>query len=517
MSDELPVTAPVPVTVPPAPAPGASCTGLASSSSPHGSPRSFSWVKRDEVAKRRSPGFVQGRGSVKMGNVRRAKFNTLMSRRDSYMTLSRATRSGNDIFAPPTSAGTMQEKVFEDELPFAARKLVDPQQYVFFDTLTGDPRAWYWQGSDGSYEFYDSQGFQPQTGDPLKVATRDVVDGWKKYVESQKSTAPSEQPPRVPKPVDPDTYVFFDTLSGAPRAWYWQGSDGNYLFYDSQGFQPQTGDPLKVATRDVVDAWKRYVERRENAPQLVDHNKYPFFDPVTGAAQVWYWHSDHGAYQFFNAPGFHPQTGDKLLIVTPDAVAKWKQDSRPPTAPIAPPRSTLDEPYNVSWQLRRRTAEFLDLLYRDDTFAASSGNYADQVNYYGKAYSREQVMAELRNFTNRWPLREYKIRQGSLVINCDEQSLTCSAAGLLDFDSRSPTRNQRSWGVATFQYVLKFASATTAPRIIQEAGDVKVRNLEPFSNFTPPPPGTQPPNTGIPPDAAIMLGIVGGILNRVGR
>ena len=115
--------------------------------------------------------------------------------------------------------------------------------------------------------------------------------------------------------------------------------------------------------------------------------------------------------------------------------AKWKQDSRPPTAPIAPPRGTLDETNKISWQLRQRTAEFLDLLYRDDAFAASSGNYADQVSYYGKSCAREQVMTELRNFTNRWPLRQYIIRRGSLVIDCDEQALTCSATGLLDFDS----------------------------------------------------------------------------------
>lgn len=399
-----------------------------------------------------------------------------------------------------------------------------PQQIMdsnptFFDPRTGEPIVWYYRSKDNEIQLFDLMGFQPDTGDELIPITKDVVEEWKNQL--------AKQARRVPHLVDPQKYVFFDPLNGNPRAWYWQRADGGYEFYDSPGFQPQTGDQLKVATRDIVDAWKQYAGSHGNAPQLVDPNVYPFFDPVTGVAQVWYWRGDNGTYEFYNAPGYEPKTGDKLSIVTRDVVETWKRGNQAPGP--------------TGLQLRQRTATFLDELYREisgpngDALTAANDNYADQVNYYGKPYSRDQVIAELQSFDNRWPIRLYQIEQGSLAIDCDEQTLTCNAKGLLDFDSRSPDRNQRSSGVATFEYILKFASVAEAPKIIEEAGDVKVRNLEALSDLTPPLNGTWngcPPNytiqggvckpyqggqNAITPQQQMLQGVIGGVLQHLGR
>ena len=395
-----------------------------------------------------------------------------------------------------------------------------PQQITdsnptFFDPRTGEPIVWYYRSKDNKVEIFDLMGFQPDTGDELLPITKDVVDQWK--------TQFAQRTRHVPKLVDPEKYVFFDPLSGEALSWYWRDSNGSYEFYDSPGFQPQTGDKLLVATRQVVDDWKKGFAKRENAPQLIDPDKYPFFDPVTGAAQVWYWRGNNGAYEFYSAPGFHPQTGDRLLVVTPDVVAKWKQAKSPPTPKSSslPSGMSTSVPQNSGLQLRQRTAEFLDTLYRavsssnNDAFVAFSGDYANQVSYFGKSYSREQVIAELQGFNNRWPIRQYVMRQDTLEIDCNELALTCTATGLLDFDARSPARNQRSWGLASFQYVLKFASSTTEPRIIQEAGEVKARNLEPLPYPGPLAPNMQTPSAGIPPAAAgIIRGLLGGVPYR---
>ena len=44
---------------------------------------------------------------------------------------------------------------------------IDISQYAPFDPLTGAPRAWYWRSHKGDYEFFDSAGFHPHTGEPL--------------------------------------------------------------------------------------------------------------------------------------------------------------------------------------------------------------------------------------------------------------------------------------------------------------------------------------------------------------
>jgi TPR repeat protein len=55
--------------------------------------------------------------------------------------------------------------------------------------------------------------------------------------------------------------------------------------------------------------------------------KYAFFDPITGKPRVWYWRSDKGDYEFYDNPGFHPRTGESLLVVTKEIIAQLKTDS----------------------------------------------------------------------------------------------------------------------------------------------------------------------------------------------
>ena len=201
-------------------------------------------------------------------------------------------------------------------------KRIDPNTFVFFDPLNGEPRAWYWKASDGTYEFYDGPGFQPQTGDALKIATRDIVDAW------THPSAPTT--PRVPNRIDPNTFVFFDPLNGEPRAWYWKTTDGNYEFYDGPGFQPQTGDKLAIVTREVVNAWKDQQKTPTTPPRVPNRVQVVpdtvFFDPVTGNPRLWYWQNDKGEYEFFDGPGFHPQNGQPLQSFSKDMLNQYQQE-----------------------------------------------------------------------------------------------------------------------------------------------------------------------------------------------
>lgn len=322
--------------------------------------------------------------------------------------------------------------------------------------------------------------------------------------------------------------MFFDPVNGSPRAWYWRKSDGTYQFYDAPGFQPQTGDQLKVVSRDVVDDWEKRIAPA-HVPQRVDPTNYPFFNLATGAAQVWYWRAKDGKYHFYDAPGFEPETGEKLSLVTPDVASEWKASLEPPprsqapssAPPVNPPSASSS---NVDIELRQKTAIFLVNLYagvsgpNNDVLEQVSQNYAGQVKYFGKPYTREQVLVELQRFYERWPMRSYRMQPSSLVINCDQSAMTCAASGLLDFDCRSPERSQRSSGVASFAYVLKYSSPQESPVIVEESGEVKARHIEPFV-FASPTPTTQPVVPGqLPQDQQMILrAIVGGMLSHVGH
>jgi hypothetical protein len=177
---------------------------------------------------------------------------------------------------------------------------------------------------------------------------------------------------------------------------------------------------------------------------------------------------------------------------------------------------------NLDFELRRKTAIFLVNLYasasgsNNDVLQEASRNYADRLPYFGKPYTRAQVLAELQRFDERWPIRSYRMQPSTLVVDCDESAMTCSASGLLDFDCRSPERGQRSWGRATFAYVLKYASPEARPAIVEESGEAKTRNLEPFA-FAAPMPLPQPVVPGqLPRDQEVILrAILGAMLSRM--
>jgi hypothetical protein len=122
-------------------------------------------------------------------------------------------------------------------------KRIDVAEPTFFDLRSGEPVIWYAKSRNGSVELFSLMGFHPDTGEELLPVTKEVVASWK----DQKA-----KPKRAPQKIDPKSFVFFDQISGEPRAWYWRGPDGQYEFYDGPGFHPGTGDPLSVLTKDLV-------------------------------------------------------------------------------------------------------------------------------------------------------------------------------------------------------------------------------------------------------------------------
>ena len=110
--------------------------------------------------------------------------------------------------------------------------------------------------------------------------------------------------------------------------------------------------------------------------------------------------------------------------------------------------------------------------------------YADQVSYFNKDLSRDQVIEREAKFLARWPIRVYKPKNGQIFVSCDASALICSASGVLEFDARSLARNQRSVGEATFRYRLQFsAQGEYPPKVILEHGTVLNRNVQPLSGI----------------------------------
>ena len=247
----------------------------------------------------------------------------------------------------------------------AARKAPDriypDANYSFFDPISGEPRVWYLRTASGEFEFYDRSGFSPVTGQPFSIISRDVIADWKKYVENNppkkcfiitKETVLYRDHPGIdpvtgrlcrtftpellerlrlyekgnrPKIIQTKDPTFFDLGTGEPIVWYYKTKSGAIELFDLMGFNPESGEELLPVSKEIVDLWKA---QHHETPQLVDLTKYPPFDPVTGEPRVWYWRSDKGDYEFYNNPGFQPRTGESLLLITKEVIAKINEDTK---------------------------------------------------------------------------------------------------------------------------------------------------------------------------------------------
>ena len=66
-------------------------------------------------------------------------------------------------------------------------------------------------------------------------------------------------------------------------------------------------------------------EARQEPQRILD--PVEFFDKTTGKVKVWYWRAESG-YEFYDAPGFHPRTGQALTGVTLDVITEWQQSQK---------------------------------------------------------------------------------------------------------------------------------------------------------------------------------------------
>lgn len=237
--------------------------------------------------------------------------------------------------------------------------------HTFFDPVTGVASVWYRRSESGDYEFYDRSGFNPQTGEPLLAINREVIADWMKreaeqaatkcYVITRDTVRYGNQPGidpvtgrqcrplsaellerlreyekgNRPKRIETARPEFFDQRNGEPIVWYQTRKGGEIEIFDLMGFHPETGEELQPVTGKVVDNWKeqqaqkqkRQAEAVRRAPQKIDDPlSYVFFDQVSGEPRGWYWRSHKDDYEFYDAPGFHPRTGDPLVVVTRELI-----------------------------------------------------------------------------------------------------------------------------------------------------------------------------------------------------
>lgn len=151
-----------------------------------------------------------------------------------------------------------------------------------------------------------------------------------------------------------------------------------------------------------------------------------------------------------------------LLVVQGAATAALAQGSVPAdTASARQSRiaETFARSYLTTWSASNRVA-----------LAASPDFYGEAVRFHGRDLSGSDLIQHKRRFVQRWPVRQYRHRPGTLrVVGCDARQI-CRIQSLFDFTAVSPRRSASSQGVGTLQLDVSFRGPR--PVIVSEASRV---------------------------------------------
>lgn len=95
-------------------------------------------------------------------------------------------------------------------------------------------------------------------------------------------------------------------------------------------------------------------------------------------------------------------------------------------------------------------------------------NLDEQIDYYGKLTSRDEVLKDKERYVARWPLRSYQMQTETTRISCDDSKSTCQVSGVLNFSHSNPANGKKRSGTASYEFSIRFDA--NGGRIFYEQG-----------------------------------------------
>jgi hypothetical protein len=142
------------------------------------------------------------------------------------------------------------------------------------------------------------------------------------------------------------------------------------------------------------------------------------------------------------------------------------------SAPARPTQEASAPNPSLAAQISSVRKEVYDLVSatnraNDASLSYLNGKYRDQVQYYGKVLAKQTVLNDKAAFFEKWPVRNYSVRAGSVTVTCKTVS-ECRADGVLDWEVSGHILSSKGSGTFSFVWYLeggdwKIASETNRP------------------------------------------------------
>ena len=99
--------------------------------------------------------------------------------------------------------------------------------------------------------------------------------------------------------------------------------------------------------------------------------------------------------------------------------------------------------------------------------------YAPKVSFFGRRLDRQALRREKAHFIQRWPVRSYTHRPGTMGVTCDPERRRCLVRSIMDWHAEG-RRSLVSRGSARFVQGIDFSAGR--PSVFLESGSVLVRH-----------------------------------------
>ena len=142
--------------------------------------------------------------------------------------------------------------------------------------------------------------------------------------------------------------------------------------------------------------------------------------------------------------------------------------------PNAAPRAEVSAPTRES-VAQQFTLSYLNLWSAPNlaSLRASRVSYRPRVEFHGRSFSADELLAEKIRFVARWPERSYVARVDTMKTTCKADQ--CNVSMEFDFFATSESRRKHSEGRGIFEVGIEFVAGR--PYIVRENSRVTGRVL----------------------------------------
>ena len=183
----------------------------------------------------------------------------------------------------------------------------------------------------------------------------------------------------------------------------------------------------------------------------------------------------------FDGPSIatEPNAPNAASVVPPARPTILPEQSPPGAKSERNAGSKVEEPFRPEEESKALASRYLEAWSSDNPAAFNDMRnlFGPRVTYFGHSMDRDAIFNAKKRFAERWPVRRYRPRPGSMTAQCE--ATECRVRSIVDWEAASPARKAHSSGALRFELGIDISGARPL---------VRAENSQEIASLAPKPP-----------------------------